>query len=242
MAVYTKHLPVPGDTPYSLGRHVKHDEASRDYAFHIPGTLKDVTTVWTYTLPVLNQMGTNSCTGNATAGLFNTDYMAPVRKAKSVSWLTETKALQFYSEATHEEDDPADFYPPNDDGSNGLDVSKAAVHLGWADKYEHAFDFRSFCAALQKQPVLVGTSWTNDMFEVDSNYVMHPGSLDQSNIAGGHEYLGLEIHYDTELLWFLTSWGPDFARRGMFALSFTDFEGLLDQEGDVSVPHGVGMP
>lgn len=241
MAIHTTRLLVPNDTPYSLGRHVKHDDASWDYRIELPATVKDVTTVWTYSLPVLNQGQTSSCTGNAMAGFFNTDFAASVRKAKGVEWLTETMALQFYSDATHEEDDPSDYYPPNDNGSDGLDVCKAAVQLGWADRYAHAFGFNDFRIALQKQPVCVGTVWTNDMFNVDSNYQMHPGSLDQSNLAGGHEYLALEIHYDTQLIWFLTSWGQDFARRGMFSMSFADFEGLLDQQGDVVAPHGIGM-
>jgi hypothetical protein len=242
VAVHTKILPTPTDTRYRLGRHKKHDDASWEHRIELPRRRADVTTVWTYSKPVLNQWNTNACTGNFMAHLLNTDFMEPVRKAKGVDWLTEKDALNFYSIATHEEDDPNYYYPPNDQGSDGLDVSKAAVQLGWSDRYQHAFGFDDFRAALQTQPVGVGTIWTNDMFDVDANYVMHPGSLDDSNVAGGHQYLALEIHYNVRLIWFLTSWGADFARRGMFALSFDDFEALLAQEGDVVVPHGVGLP
>jgi hypothetical protein len=242
MTVDVHRLPVPTETPYRLGRHVKHDDRSLDFAFPFLFPLVDKTTVWTYSEPVLNQMNTSSCTGNAMAGFFNTDYAAPTRRAKGVPWMTETMALQFYGAATHEESDQTQWYPPNDNGSNGLDVAKAAVQMGWADRYQHAFEFSGFRAALQNQPVLVGTVWTNDMFSVDNNYQMHIGSLADDNVAGGHEYLALEIHYDTRLLWFLTSWGAAFAKNGKFALSFDDFEALLSSQGDVIAPHGVGLP
>lgn len=236
--VITK-LPVPIDAPYRLGRHVHHDSESWDYRFALTAPHHDLTTMWTYSQPVLNQMNTNACTGNAMAGFLNTDFATPVRQAKKVSWVTESVALQFYSLATHEEGEPQYYYPPNDDGSDGLDVAKAAQQLGWIDRYQHTFSFASFRAALQTQPLLVGTVWTNEMFAVDANYQLHPGALTDSNIAGGHEYLALGIDYSTRLLWFLTSWGPDFGKRGQFALSFNDFQALLDVQGDVIVPHGV---
>jgi len=235
-------LPVPTDTPYRLGRHVGHDVRAAHFPFAQSRPVAEVTTTWSYTVPVLNQWQTSSCTGNAMAGFLNTDYCAPTRRAKNVSWLTEKDALQFYSVATHEENDPSDYYPPNDNGSCGLDVARAAQSLGWIDGYSHCTEFDAFRAALQSQPVLVGTVWTNAMFSPDSTGQVSPGPLDDSTIVGGHEYLALEIHYDTRLLWFLTSWGPDFGKGGKFAMSFDDFAGLLAVQGDVVVPHGVALP
>lgn len=241
MAIVSVPLPVPVDTPFRLGRHVKHDDCSRAFAWSRPRPPQDVTTVWSYTLPVLNQWDTSSCTGNAMAGFLNTDYASRTRALKKVSWVTEKAALALYSAATHEPDnDPSSYYPPNDTGSNGLDVARAAQQAGWIDHYQHCFTFDAFRSALAHQPVLVGTVWTEAMFSPDASGVVHPGDL--SGPVGGHEYLALEIHYDTQLLWFLTSWGPDFGRRGKFAVSFTDFEALLAQDGDVIVPHGVGLP
>ena len=40
----------------------------------------------------------------------------------------------------------------------------------------------------------------------------------------------------------LTSWGPDFGLKGEFTMTFNDFETLLDNEGDVLVLHGIGLP
>jgi hypothetical protein len=198
--------------------------------------------LWSISTPILNQLNTNSCTGNAVAQFFNTDYAAPVRKAKGVNWLTEAMALQFYSKGTHEEDDPSDYYPPNDNGSTGLDVAKAAVDLGWADKYQHTFTFDQFRSAIATQPVCVGTLWSDSMFTPDHNGLVTVGDLsDQSNVAGGHEYLALGISYTLKQCRFLTSWGAGFGLNGQFMITFDDFENLLNNQGDVIVLHGVGL-
>jgi hypothetical protein len=235
-------LPVPDDTPYQLGRHIHHDSRSRNYAFGLTAPQRDITTLWGYNQPVLNQWNTNSCVGNAAAAFFNTDFAAQVRRAKKVNWLTESMALQFYSVATREEGDPQYYYPPHDSGSDGLDVAKALVQLNWIDRYQHCFDFNQFRAALQITPCLVGTLWTSSMFNADPSGLVHIGALTDQNIAGGHEYLALGINYSTRLCTFLTSWGPDFGRKGQFDLSFSDFEELLHAQGDIVVPHGVTMP
>ena len=235
-------LPTPTDTPYRLGRHIHHDTRSLNYGFAADKPSRDVTTLWSYSLPVLNQWNTNACTGNAMAGFFNTDYAARTRAAKKVSWCTESLALQFYSVATREEGDPNYYYPPNDQGSDGLDVAKAAVQLNWADRYAHCFTFDQFRAALQTQPVCIGTLWTNSMFNPDPSGLVHIGALTDENVAGGHEYLALGLNYATRLVTCLTSWGVDFGRRGQFDVSFSDFETLLMTQGDVIVPHAVGMP
>jgi hypothetical protein len=242
MAEIIHKLPVPTDAPYRLGRHIHHDTRSLNYAFAADKPSRDVTTLWSYTQPILNQWNTNACTGNAMAGFFNTDFAAPVRRAKKVSWCTESLALQFYSVATHEEGDPEYFYPPHDGGSDGLDIAKAAVELNWADRYQHCFGFAEFRAALQVTPCLVGTLWTRSMFNPDPSGLVHIGALTDENVAGGHEYLALGINYSTQLVTCLTSWGPDFGRRGQFDVSFSDFETLLMTQGDVIVPHGITMP
>ena len=235
-----------------LGRHIEHDSRSRDYAYRLPVTpVVHRTIIWPNDAGPLDQGKTSSCTGNAMAGLINSTLFSPVRKAKSRGLLAEPAALHFYGLATHLDGfGPDQYYPPNDDGSSGLAVAKAAQQLGYIDRYQHCFTFGQLQAALQTQPVIVGTTWTNLMFQPDSNGFVSPGNLnDPSNVAGGHEYLCQGIDYERQALVFLNSWGPGWGAGasaglspGQFRISFNDFQALLANQGDVTVPHGVGLP
>jgi hypothetical protein len=200
------------------------------------------------TKPVLNQGNYNSCVGNTFTQICNTQLFTSVRTAKNVSWFTEGFALQLYSRATHDDGMSQYYYPPNDDGSTALGGAKAAQDLGLIDRYEHTFTFDAFRAALQRQPVCVGTLWTQDMFNPDpvsgllTVNLGDPNDPNNTNIAGGHEYLALGLDYTHQWVIFLTSWGPSFGLDGRFKISFADFATLLAAEGDVVVPHGIGMP
>lgn len=247
MAVETRVLPIPTDTPYKLGRHVKHDERSKDYELSLPAEMAEKDTLWTVSQYILNQGNTSSCTGNAAAQCLNTDFFAPTRTKLNIPWFTESMALTIYSDATHEEDDPSDYYPPNDNGSNGVDMAKACQQLGYVDRYEHTFSFGDFRKAIQTQPLCVGTLWTQQMFTPDTNGLVTVGPLgdvdDPNNpyIAGGHQYVAIGISNTIQQLKFLTSWGYGFANGGVFQMTFDDFETLLANEGDVIALHGVGM-
>lgn len=247
MAVHTQVLPVPTDTPYRLGRHVEHDDRSRDYEFSRRKLGPDRDQLWSFSQPVLNQMNTSSCVGNTITQFFNTDYAKPCRTLHQVDWYTEGFALNVYHLATVADGVSQDIYPPNDDGTSALGGAKAAQELGLVDTYTHAFDFDTFRAAIETQPVCVGTLWTNQMFTADPTGLIAVGDLgdvndpNNPNIAGGHEYLALGISYTLQQVRFLTSWGPDFGIKGEFKMTFADFETLLDNQGDVLVLHGIGM-
>jgi hypothetical protein len=223
-----------------LGRHVEHDDRSRDFRYQAARQAQ-ADKLWGFSKPVLNQWDTNSCVTNTVMQFFNTDFATAFRNGHHVSWYTEGQALDAYHLATVADGISTDIYPPNDNGTTALGGAKAAQELGLIDRYEHTFDFESFCAALQNQPVCVGTVWTNSMFDPDPTGHLTVGPVDDSTIAGGHEYLALGINYTNELLTFLTSWGASFARHGQFTVSFTDFEALLNAEGDVLVLHPKGM-
>lgn len=243
------------DTPHPLGRHVQHDSRSRSFAFPVPAVpVKHVSVQWPHSTPVLNQGQKSSCTGNAMAQLLNCDMFAPVRaKVKALpevagsapgdNWLTEGDALQFYSLATHNDGSgPSQFYPPNDDGSSGLGVVKGAQSLGFVDRYTHCFSFAQFQAAIQTQPVLLGTSWTDSMFSPNASGRISVGPLNDQSVVGGHEWLGIGIDYQHLEVLGLNSWGPGWGQHGIFRISFADFQALLADDGDVVVPHGVSLP
>src|SRR5204863_817942 len=99
-----------------LGRHVEHDERSRQFAAERAPEIKSVTHVATG-LP-LDQGHLGSCTANALCGALNS---APDYKGGAA--LTEDDAVNLYKRETVLEGQPC---PPNDPGGSGLMVCKAA--------------------------------------------------------------------------------------------------------------------
>lgn len=213
----------------ALGRLVDHDERSRLYQARQATAPRSV--LWGHHAPVLDQGQLGSCTGNATAQLINTDAFAHSRK----HYLAEADAVQIYELATRLDGIPGNTYPPTDGGSSGLGAAKAGKNLGYFTGYKHAFGFDHFAAALQLQPVIVGTSWYEDMFTPDKSGFVYP----HGNVAGGHEYLALGIDYAKQTLTFLNSWGSGWADHGRFHMTFGTFRQLLADQGDVTAPVGI---
>ena len=246
------------NTPFPLGRHIQHDSRSRSFTFPVPATpVRHTTVLWPHSTPVLNQGDKSSCTGNAMVQLLNCDMFAQTRRlikslpeadAATTPWLTEADALKVYSLGTHYDGfGPSQYYPPNDDGGSGLGVAKAAQELGFIDSYLHCYTFAQFQAAIQTQPVIVGTSWTNPMFNPDpSTGLVTVGQLNDNTVVGGHEWAVLGIDYQRLCVVGLNSWGPGWGggpglSNGQFRVSFNDFQALLADDGDIVVPHAVGL-
>ena len=208
-----------------LGRLVQHDPRSRLYQAPLAPTQRSV--LWGHHAPILDQGQLGSCTGNALAQALNCDYFAQCR----THYLTEADALKLYSAATQLDDVPGT-YPPDDTGSSGLAVAKAGVQAGYLSGYKHAFGFAHFTAALQLQPVIVGTSWREAMFTPDKSGLVRP----TGPVAGGHEYLAIGVDYTLKSLTFLNSWGDKWGQHGRFHMRFGDFTTLLADQGDVTVP------
>lgn len=233
---YDKH-----ETSYPLGRHVEKDSRSRSFTFEVSADFVRKSVLWPHNAPVLDQGQVGSCVGNAVAQMLNCAMFAPCRPG--TAWLTETDALKLYSAATHLDGlGPRQYYPPNDDGSSGLGGAKAAIQLGYIDTYSHCFTLPQIQAAIQTQPVIVGTPWTNSMFSPDSiTGIVSPGPLNDNTIVGGHEYMCQGIDYQLKCLVFLNSWSSSWGgghglTGGQFRIKFTDFANLLAADGDVVVP------
>lgn len=109
--------------PFKLGRLVRHDPRSRAYPAAAAPVLRSVT--WRRYGATLDQGDTSSCTGHAMAHAVNT---RPTHKT-GTRLLTHQDALRLYSAATHLDPWP-DTYPPDDTGSSGLAVAKAARDAG----------------------------------------------------------------------------------------------------------------
>lgn len=226
-----------------LGRHVEHDERSRNYAFMAKTTRpQHKNTLWTSQAPPLDQGEIGSCTGNAMAQWLNTEFATASRIAKNTDkFLDEQDALDIYSKATALDKFPG-IYPPVDTGSTGNAAAKAAAKFTWIMSYGWLFSFTSAQAAVEKTPLITGTLWTNTMFDDPVNGLMKVGSLADANIAGGHEYLWCGIDWNEEVSIFRQSWGnnlPGYKPGGYFAISFKEHRPLLAADGDVTVPRWV---
>jgi hypothetical protein len=208
-----------------LGRHVEHDPRSLNYPAETV-SVRDVK--YTRHCPPFNQGNLGSCTGNAMAGALMTDPYY-----KSGRDLGESEAVTLYEQATKLDRIPGS-YPPDDTGSSGLAVAKAARNDGYISGYTHAFGLQHALEALAAAPVITGVHWY-DSFD-------HPLATGEcpltagASIRGGHEIelFGLEV--ENRRVWAYQSWGPTWGglQNGTFWFSWDTFERLLAERGDVT--------
>ncbi|HEX9236705.1 MAG TPA: hypothetical protein VF972_10555 [Actinomycetota bacterium] len=76
--------------------------------------------------------------------------------------------------------------------------------------------------------VVLGTNWTNDMFNPDANGFVAPTGA----VAGGHCYLMIDRLDDDDAYLFQNSWGSAWGLDGRFKIRRTDVETLLSNQGE----------
>jgi hypothetical protein len=144
----------------------------------------------------------------------------------------ENEARWIYALGTRVDAFPG-FWPPTDTGSSGLGVARAARDLGMIKGWSTAFTTTAMLQALMISPVLIGTVWTEGMFDPDVAGEVRPTGA----VAGGHEYLCRGLDAESRLIcdnsWG-TSWGP---LDGSFLLTLPSWEILRSQQADVVVPY-----
>ena len=88
-----------------------------------------------------------------------------------------------------------------------------------------------------KGSVVVGTTWTDDMFHPDADGYVKPTGAS----AGGHCYLMLDRLEAEDAYLFQNSWGVDWGLNGRFKIKRADFDGLLQDRGEAccaaELPH-----
>jgi hypothetical protein len=81
---------------------------------------------------------------------------------------------------------------------------------------------------LKNGPVVVGTDWYNDMFNPDADGFVVP----TSGVAGGHCYLVVGYYANGDYFVFQNSWGSGWGLNGYFKMKVSDFDKLLNADGE----------
>jgi hypothetical protein len=214
-----------------LGRHVEHDPRSRGYAFKAAEDVALRNIVHRHYGGVLDQGNLGSCTGNACAGAINT---IPIH-AKREHVLREPEALDLYELATAIDEFPGQ-YPPEDTGSSGLAVAKAAQQKGYISSYQHAFSIGDALAGAHGGSHHRGRQLVRG---VRCTRMLTASSRSRGLIRGGHEFVVRGFHkhqrVSDSLLVADNSWGPGWGERGRFLFTVSTLNRLLNEDGDATI-------
>ncbi len=227
---YPRTEPVPGKP---LGRIIHHDERSRLYPFRapIPGKRTSVRHARVPLGTVLDQANLGSCTGNACLGAIFTQ---PLQGALALTPVKlnfdETTAIKLYSAATVL-DEFAGTYPPDDTGSSGLAVAKAAQQAGYISGYLHAFSADDALDALVAGPIIVGVDWHSGFDNPSADGEMRLAGP----VRGGHELCVDQIDVENQRVWVTNSWSKSWGLDGRAWWSWSTFAALLAKDGDATI-------
>lgn len=226
-----------GEHSYSLGRHVLHDAASRDYDAR--ELVKPIVLVSTFHKSVVapwDQGAIGQCTAEAALGLLMTE---PFHDGgwQFTGTGDHSDTLTFYRDETRIDDRHIPgHYEPDDTGSTGLWSMKVLKRRGIAVSYHHVFNWTTFLNVLMIHPVSMGISWFGSMFNPDARGVVTFNSAIDEPV-GGHQICVVGFDLENQEVIFRNSWGTRWGDNGYGRLSFNDTRELLyDFQGDVIYP------
>jgi hypothetical protein len=147
--------------------------------------------------------------------------------------LTEKDAVALYKAAT-KLDSISGSYPPDDTGSTGLAVMKAAVKAKYITGYAHTFSLDQLLGSLVLGPGILGINWYDsfDDPKPDGECPLTSGA----KVRGGHEVELFGIDAAKKRVWCYNSWGPTWGGRknGSFYFSLKTLTRLLGEQGDAT--------
>jgi hypothetical protein len=169
---------------------------------------------------VLDQGQTPHCVGYGCAGF------VACAEADSPADITVTDAL---GDAIYAAAKIIDGEPGQQNGSSVRSGAKALKEFKYIDAYAFGTFAQGQAWVRAHGPVVVGTDWTEDMFDPDTNDEVHA----TGDVVGGHCWLwrGVDEEYgDSEGR---NSWGTSWANAGDFYISDADFKLILANGGEV---------
>jgi C1A family cysteine protease len=177
-----------------------------------------------------DQGETSACVGYSGAAFLDS---APVRNRMEDA---PFKPFDLYVLAKRFDEWPGEDY----EGTSIRGLCKALKAAGIIAKYEWAFDTRSITRwLLTDGPVIVGTVWSDEMFETDKKGFIHPGVGASNPHSGGHAYLLKGVDLDKKCpdgtkgaYKILNSWGKSWGTNGTAWIAISEFEGLLRLSGE----------
>ena len=210
-----------------LGRHVEHDPRSRAFS---AGTAAIKSVRHKRHGSALDQGQLGSCTGNAMAGVLMTEPLWTRGRN-----LVEADAVALYKSATTL-DGIRGKYPPDDTGSSGIGVMKAAVKAKYIAGYAHTFSLQQLLGSLVRFPGILGVNWYDSFDNPASDGQCRLTS--SARVRGGHEVEMFGIDVAKKRVWCYNSWGPTWGGRGngTFYFSWSTLQRLLGEKGDATFP------
>lgn len=137
----------------------------------------------------------------------------------------DPSALWIYKRAQQIDEWPGEEY----EGSSVRAGVKALQEKGLIKNYVWAYNVDTIVEWLARNgPVVLGTTWYEDMFTPDRNGVVVPGG----RIAGGHAYEAIGYDDPTEMIICQNSWGDPWGLNGRFKISYDDLNELLKDQGE----------
>lgn len=215
-----------------LGRWAFTDPRSNEFPFL--GTARRRSVLHDADADILDQDGVGACVGFTCADILNTSkfYKSRRRPQGRRDYFENDSGFGFYSYATLLDEWPGEQWKPDDTGTTVTSGAEAMRKSGYIDRYEWAWDFGGFLAALERQPVMLGTLWTSGMDDPDSKGLIRP----TGDLVGGHAFMAFGVNYVTERLRCRNHWTPEWGHEGDFYLTFKDMEWLIGEQGEVVVP------
>jgi hypothetical protein len=225
------------------GRHVRHDPQSLRYLAAPAGAaVVPQSVTWDRHSPTLDQGQLGSCVANTGTEIlscnpFWSTLPTDLQRTLSDPRTAEAWAVDLYRDVTRADPFPG-AWEPDDTGSDGLSLAKVLKARGLIAGYTHATSLAAFLAAMARGPVAVGTVWLSGMnTPTREGIIRATGTVD-----GGHEWTCRQVDVDRELAWIDNHWTADWGVGGRGAISFTDLEKLLAQDGDVTALVPITQP
>jgi len=108
--------------------------------------------------------------------------------------------------------------------------AKILKKLGLVEEYRWAQSIEDVILAVTHLgPVIAGTLWTKNMnTPTSASHIIRP----TGKSVGGHAYSINGVDSDKELFRIKNSWGPKWGDNGQAYIRFSDFEKLLNREGE----------